>query len=214
MIRSRKTARRGLVMSASLLVATLASAGVYSSQAYASPAATKTKTTTTTFSLHCDAGIASGTVSVVTTQIYKASVAAGASFTIKWKSVTTVSGSLSEAAYALAPKGSEKGTVTVDNDVSTDATPATSNIAGVNGVPESGTISSASGFPITTPPTGYNVTPSFTAGTAGTDKIMAEDDDATVSIYNSKGTEVLKNQTTDCTPVGTPSVIATIKVTK
>jgi hypothetical protein len=172
-----------------------------------------TKTTKTTFTLSCKTGIANGDVSVTTTQTYPVSVAPGALFKIKWSSVTTVEGALATAAYAIAPGGSEKGTIVLDNDLSTDATPATLNVAGTKGLPESGTISSPNSFPIYTPLTGKNTTPSFKAGTAaGTDKVSAQDDNANITIYNSSGTAVTTT-TADCTPVGTPAVIATITVT-
>jgi hypothetical protein len=86
------------------------------------------------------------------------------------------------------------------------------NIAGKKGVAESGTISSPSSFPIYTPVTGTLTTASFTAGKKGKDKVSAQDDDANLTIYNSSGSPVTTT-TADCTPVGTPSVIATIKVT-
>ena len=188
---------------------------VGSGAASAKTKAAGTKTKKTTFTLSCDTGIANGDVKVTTKQTYPKSVAAGATFTIKWSSVTTVEGALASAAYAIAPKGSEKGTVTTDDDLSTDGTPSTENVAG-SGIPEEGTISSPNSFPIYTPPKGsspdYFTTPSFTAGSKGTDKISAGDDDANVTIYNSSGSEVTTT-TADCTPVGTPKVIATIKVT-
>ena len=203
---------RRIVLSVTLLAGVIASLAAYSSPALASTAAA-TKTKTTTFTLSCDTGIANGDVSVTTTQTYPKSVAAGAKFTIQWSSVTTVEGSLASAAYALAPGGKEKGTVTTDDDLSTDATPSTLNVAG-SGVKEQGKISSASSFPIYTPKKGSPplTTPSFTAGSAGTDKISAGDDDATVTIYNSSGNPVTTT-TADCTPVGTPAVIASITVT-
>jgi hypothetical protein len=58
---------------------------------------------------------------------------------------------LASAAYAIAPGGTEKGTITLDNDSSTDATPSPLNIAGTAGLKEQGTISSPSGFPVYTP---------------------------------------------------------------
>ena len=183
----------------------------FSAPAFANAAA-KTKTTKTTFTLSCKTGIANGDVSVTTTQTYPASVAAGAKFTIKWSSVTTVEGALASAAYALAPNGSEKGTVTTDTDLSTDATPKSMNVAGTKGVAESGTISSPSSFPIYTPVNGTLTTGSFKAGKKGTDKVSAQDDDANITIYNSSGSEVTTT-TADCSPVGTPAVIATITVT-
>jgi hypothetical protein len=201
---------RRVVLSVTLL-GILTSLAAYSSPALASTAAA-TKTTKTTFSLYCKTGLADGDVSVATTQTYPVSVAPGATFKIKWSSVTTVSGALASAAYLVAPGGTEKGTVVTDNDLSTDATPATSNIAGTKGVAESGTISSSSSFPIYTPVSGTLNTPSFTAGTKGTDKISAQDDDANLTIYNKSGKEVTTT-TADCTPVGTPAVIAKVKVT-
>ena len=179
---------------------------MFSSPALAGAATTATTTTTqTTFTLNCDTGIANGPVSVTTTQTYPVSVKAGKKFTIKWSSVTTVGQELASAAYALAPNGSEQGTVTTDQDLSTDAKPATDNVAGSKGVQEKGTISSPNGFPIYTPPQGsspgYFTTPKFKAGKKGTDKISAGDDDANVTIYNSSGTAVTTT-TADCTPVG------------
>jgi hypothetical protein len=204
---------RRIVLSATLLAGVIASLAAYSSPALASTAAATT-TKTTTFTLSCDTGIANGDVSVTTTQTYPKSVKAGATFTIAWSSVTTVEGSLASAAYALAPNGKEKGTVTTDDDVSTDATPSTNNVAGTSGVKEQGKISSASSFPVYTPKSGKPplITPTFTAGTAGTDQISAGDDDANISIFNSSGTKVT-TITADCTPVGTPAVIGSITVT-
>jgi hypothetical protein len=186
--------------------------GVFSSQALASPAATKT--TKTTFTLHCSASIAVGDVSVQTTQVYSPSVKAGSKFTLKWKSVTTVSGQLAAAANAIAPDGSERGTVTLDNDLSTDASPKTNNIAGKKGIKEFGMISTGvNSFKVYTPKTGYETTPSFTAGKKGTEKVSAQDDDATVSIYDKNGKYSGNTEKVICTPVGTPKVIATISVT-
>ena len=203
-----------------LLVAATALPLAFISTVGSSAASAKTKGTTktkkTTFTLSCDTGIANGDVSVTTTQTYPKSVAAGATFTIQWSSVTTVEGTLASAAYGIAPGGSEKGTVTTDDDLSTDATPSTQNVAGSSGIPEEGTISSPKSFPIYTPPQGsspgYFTTQSFTAGSKGKEKISAGDDDANVTIYNSSGGEVTTT-TADCTPVGKPKVIATIKVT-
>lgn len=209
MIYSRRGPLRRVALSVTLLAGVLASVGMFSSPALASTAATKT--TKTTFTLSCKTGIANGDVSVTTTQTYPTKVAAGKKFTIKWSSVTTVKGALATAAYAVAPNGSEQGTVTTDTDLSTDATPKSVNIAG-KGLAESGTISSPSSFPIYTPASGTYTTPSFTAGKKGTDKISAQDDDANITIYNSSGTEVTTT-TADCSPVGTPAVIATITVT-
>jgi hypothetical protein len=123
---------------------------------------------------------------------------------------------LASAAYAIAPNGSEKGTVTLDTDLATNATPSSQNVAGTNGIPEEGTISSPNGFNVFTPPQGstpgYFTTQSFTAGKKGTIKISAQDDNATVTIYNSSGTAVTTTSA-NCTPVGKPKVIAKIKVT-
>jgi hypothetical protein len=204
-----KGALRGVSLSVALL-AVLASVVAVSSPAFATTAGTTT--TKTTFTLYCKTGLADGDVSVTTTQTYPTSVAAGKTFTIKWSSVTTVSGALASAAYLVAPGGTEKGTVTKDNDLSTDATPKTSNIAGKKGVAESGTISSSSSFPIYTPVTGTLTTPAFKATKKGTDKISAQDDDANLDIYNSSGMEV-SSTTADCSPTGTPAVIATVTVT-
>lgn len=204
---------RRVTLSFALLAGVIASLAAYSSPALASSAAA-TKTKTTTYTLSCDTGIANGDVSVTTTQTYPGSVAAGAKFTIKWSSVTTVEGALASAAYVLAPNGKEKGTVVTDNDMSTDATPSTNNVAGTKGVKEVGTISSSSSFPIYTPKKGSPplTTTSFTAGKKGTESISAGEDDANVTIYNSSGSKVTTT-TADCSPVGTPAVIAVIKVT-
>jgi len=211
MFHSSRGALRRVVLSAALFGGVFASVGAFSLPAHAStPAATKT--TKTTFTLSCKTGLANGDVSVTTTQTYPVSVAAGAKFKIKWSSVTTVEGALATAAYAVAPNGTEKGTVTTDVDLSTDATPSSMNVAGTKGLPEQGTISSPNSFPISTPVTGSNTTASFTAGTKGTDKISAQDDDANITIYNSSGTEVTTT-TADCSPVGTPAIIAKVKVT-
>jgi hypothetical protein len=210
MIHSRRGSLRRISLLVALLSGVSASLGAISSPAFASTAATKT--TKTTFTLYCKTGLADGDVSVATTQTYPASVAAGQKFTIKWSSITTVGGALAGAAYLVAPGGKEKGTVTTDNDLSTDATPKTLNIAGTKGVKESGTISSSSGFPIYTPVKGSLTTQSFTAGKKGTDEISAQDDDANLVIDNKSGKQVTSTTAT-CTPVGTPSVIATITVT-
>lgn len=214
MIHPGKRSLHGVALSAVLLGSVLASAGLPSSPASASNAATTTKVTT--FTDQCNTGIANGTVSVTTTQTYPTSVVAGSTFTITWKSVTTVSGALASAAYGLAPNGSEKGTVTLDNDLSSNASPSTSNIAGSKGLKEQGKINSPSSFPIytpkktATPPT--FTTPPFTAGTAGTtDKVTPGADDATIDIYNSSGT-LVTTTTADCTPVSPAPVIASVKV--
>ena len=204
---------RRIVLSVALLASVITSVAALSSPAFATTAAA-TKTTTTTYTLNCDTGIANGDVSVTTIQTYPKKVAAGANFTISWSSVTTVEGALASSAYALAPNGKEKGNVVTDDDISSDATPSTNNIAGSGGVKEQGKISSSSSFPIYTPKKGKPalVTPSFTAGSAGTDQVTPGDDDANVTIYNSSGGEVTST-TADCTVVGTPPVIAKIKVT-
>jgi hypothetical protein len=207
---------RRVVLSVTLLAGVIASLAAYSSPALASTVATTT-TKTTTFTLSCNTGIADGDVSVTTTQTYPTSVAPGAKIKIKWSSVTTVEGALASAAYAVAPNGSEKGTITTDDDLSSDGTPATKNIAGTSGLFEEGIITSPSSFPVYTPTTnGTSVSGTYTAKlkskTAGTDKISAGDDDANITIYNSSGTEV-DTTTADCSPVGTPAVIATITVT-
>jgi hypothetical protein len=208
---------RRIVLSVTLLAGVIASLAAYSSPALASTAAA-TKTTKTTFTLSCDTGLANGDVSVTTTQTYPVSVAAGTKFKIKWSSVTTVEGTLASAAYAVAPGGSEKGTVVTDTDLSTDANggtkaePSSTNIAGKKGVPEQGTISSPSSFPIYTPVTGTLTTPSFTAGKKGKDQVSADIDDANITIYNSSGSKVTTT-TADCSPSGTPAVIAIITVT-
>ena len=207
---------RRVVLSVTLIVGVIASLAAYSPSALASTAAA-TKTKTTTFTLSCDTGLADGDVSVSTTQTYPVSVAAGKKFTIKWSSVTTVEGALASAAYAVAPGGSEDGTITTDNDLSSDGTPSPSNLAG-SGLSEKGIISSPSSFNVYTPTTtgtsvnGTFTTPKFKAGTKGKDKVSAQDDDANITIYNKSGTEV-DTTTADCTPVGTPKVIATISVT-
>ncbi len=176
MIHSTRGPLRRVVLSVTLLAGVMASVAAYSSPALASTPAAKTKTTTTTYTLSCDTGIANGDVSVTTTQTYPKKVAAGATFTIQWSSVTTVEGALASAAYALAPGGKEKGTVTTDDDLSTDGTPSTLNVAGTKGVKELGKISSANSFPNYTPKKGSppHTTPSFTAGTAGTDRSAPE----------------------------------------
>jgi hypothetical protein len=210
MIHSKRGTLRRAALLVALLAGVFASVGAFSSSAFASTAANKT--TKTTFTLSCKTGIANGDVSVATTQTYPASVKPGAKFTIKWSSVTTVEGALATAAYAAAPNGSEKGTVTLDTDLSTDATPKTLNIAGTKGVAESGKISSPSSFPIDTPVSGSLTTPAFKAGKKGTDKISADIDDANITIYNKSGGKV-ESTTADCSPVGTPAVIATVTVT-
>jgi len=211
MIHSKRGSLRRVALSGAVL-ASASMIGVLASPTLAS--AGSMKTSKTTFTLNCDTGIANGQVTVKTTQKYPKSVAAGASFAIQWKSETIVGGALGEAAYTLAPGGSEKGTITTDDDLSTDATPSTSNVAGA-GLNEEGTIK-ASTFPVYTPPKKtspkYFTTPDFTAGSAGTDTVSAGDDDATVTIYNKSG-GVVTTTTADCTPAGTPAVIATIKVT-
>jgi hypothetical protein len=213
MVHSKRGSLRRVALSGALL-AGVSTIGLFSWPTLAS--ATTTKTQTTKYTLTCKTGIANGDVTVTTTQTYPVSVAAGAKFTIAWKSTTEVGGTLASAAYAIAPKGSEKGIIHVDDDKSTDATPATLNVAGTKGLSEVGTISSPSGFPVYTPPLvkgkqGTFTTPDFTAGKKGTDKISATIDDADVTIYNSSGGKVTTT-TADCSPVGTPAVIATITV--
>lgn len=210
MIHSKRGAVQGLALSAALVAGILGSVIAFSSPALASTTA-GTKTKTTTYSLSCKTGIANGDVSVTTTQTYPTSVAPGAKFKITWSSVTTVEGTLASAAYTLAPNGKEDGTVTTDDDNSSDAKPASKNIAGKKGIAESGTISSPSSFTIDTPTSGTISTPNFTAGTKGTDKITAGTDDANIIIYNSSGQEVTST-TADCSPVGTPATIASITV--
>jgi len=205
-----------LMVAAAVLPLSLICTVVGSGASYAKGTGTGTKTKTTKFTLSCKTGIANGDVSVTTTQTYPTSVAAGATFTIEWSSVTTVEGTLASAAYAIAPGGSEQGTVVTDTDLSSDATPSSENVAGSSGVPEDGTISSPNSFPIYTPPQGsspgYFTTPPFTAGKKGKDKISAQDDDANVTIYNSSG-DAVTTTSADCSPVGKPKVIGTIKVT-
>src|SRR3984957_12302205 len=123
MIHMRRALLRRVTLLVTLLAGVFASVGAFSSSAFASNATTKT--TKTTFTLYCKTGLANGDVSVTTTQTYPTSVAPGAKFTIKWSSITTVSGALASAAYLVAPGGTEKGKVTTDDDVSTDATPKT-----------------------------------------------------------------------------------------
>lgn len=199
-----------------LVVATALPLTVISTVVGSGAASAATKTKITKFTLSCKTGIANGNVTVTTTQTYPSSVASGAPFTLQWSSVTEVQGALASAAYAIAPNGSEKGTVTLDTDLATNATPSSQNVAGTNGIPEEGTISSPNGFPIYTPPQGstpgYFTTQSFTAGKKGKIKISAQDDNATVTIYNSSGTAVTTTSA-NCTPVGKPKVIAIIKVT-
>jgi hypothetical protein len=210
-IHSKRGALQGLALSVALVAGILGSIVAVSSPALASTTA-GTKTKTTTYSLSCQTGIANGDVSVKTTQTYPSSVAPGAKFKITWSSVTTVEGALASAAYTLAPGGKEDGTVVTDDDNSSDATPATNNIAGKKGIAESGTISSPSSFNIDTPTSGTITTPAFTAGTAGTESITAGTDDANITIYNKQGKEVTTT-TADCSPAGTPATIAKIKVT-
>jgi hypothetical protein len=216
MIHSRRGTLRRVSLSVALLGGVFASVGLLSSPALATTPTTTT-TKTTTFTLSCDTGLADGDVSVTTTQTYPTSVAPGTKIKIKWSSITTVEGALASAAYAVAPGGTEKGTITIDDDLSSDGTPATKNIAGSSGLFEEGDITSASSFNVYTPTTtGTSVSGTFTAKvkskTAGTDNISAGDDDANITIYNSSGTEV-DTTTADCSPVGTPAVIATITVT-
>ncbi|MFZ0664626.1 MAG: hypothetical protein WAM97_02655 [Acidimicrobiales bacterium] len=211
MIHAKRGALQGVALSVALIAGVIGSVAAFSSPALAASTA-GTKTKTTTYTLSCKTGIANGDVSVKTTQTYPASVAPGAKFKITWSSVTTVEGTLASAAYTLAPGGKEDGTVTTDNDLSSDGTPATNNIAGKKGIAESGTISSPSSFTIDTPTTGTISTPSFTAGTAGTDTISAQDDDANITIYNSSGSKVATT-TADCSPTGNPTTIAKVKVT-
>jgi hypothetical protein len=205
-------------MSVALLASVITSVAALSSSTAFATTTAATKTKTTTFTLSCKTGLANGDVSVTTTQTYPASVAPGASFTIAWSSITTVEGALASAAYTLAPGGSEQGTVVTDTDVSSDAKPASLNIAGSSGLAESGTISSPSSFPIYTPALQNGVqptytTPSFKAGkTAGTDSVTATTDDANLTIYNSSGGQVTTTSA-DCTPVGTAKVVAKIKIT-
>jgi hypothetical protein len=217
LINSKWGARRRVGLSVALLAGVFASVGALSSPALAATPMTTT-TKTTTFTLSCDTGIADGDVSVTTTQTYPTSVAPSTKIKIKWSSVTTVEGALASAAYAIAPNGTEQGTITVDNDLSSDGTPATKNIAGSSGLFEEGDITSGSSFNVYTPTTtGTMVNGTYTAklksGTAaGKDKISAQDDDANITIYNSSGSPV-ESTTADCSPVGTPAVIATVKVT-
>jgi hypothetical protein len=217
MIHLKKTGLCGAALSAVLLGGAFTTVGVFSSQALASPAATKT--TKSTFTLYCKTGLANGDVTVDTTQVYSPSVKAGSKFTLKWQSITHVSTALATAAYGIAAGGKEKGTVTLDNDLSSDAKPSTLNLAGKKGIPEEGYISSPSGFAVYTPSNaagtalkGFNVTPSFTAGKKGKDTVRAQDDNATIDVYQKSGKKVT-TVTADCTPVGPPKVIATINVT-
>jgi hypothetical protein len=213
MFHSRKGPLRRVTLLVALLAGVFASVGVFSSSAFASTAAAAaTKTTKTTFTLDCNTGIANGEVSVTTTQTYPTSVKPGAKFTVKWASVTTVEGALATAADSLAPGGKEDGTVILDTDLSTDATPKSNNVAG-KGVAESGTIGTGTqSFKIYTPVKGTLTTPDFTAGKKGTEKISAQDDNANVTIYSKSGQKI-ESTTADCSPKGTPAVIATITVT-
>jgi hypothetical protein len=211
MIHSNRGGLRSVALSVALIGGAFAGVGVFSSQAFASSAATKS--TTAVFTLNCNAGIASGNVTVTATNIYPVSVKHGTSFTIKFHSKTHVSGALAGAGYTLAPNGSEKGTVTSDTYLSSDATPSSANVAGTKGFKEYGKISSPSGFDVLTPASGTVTTTAFTAGPAtGTDTVKAGGDVADVTIYKSNGAKVTTVHTV-CTNVGSPTTIATIKVT-
>jgi hypothetical protein len=192
--------------------------GVATMGVLASPAgAVTTTTTTTTYTAACDEGAWDGDVSVKATFTYPASVMHGSTFTVQWKVVTTVTGTLASTWYALAgPNGYEEGTVTQENEASTDATPSPLNVAGTQGVPEYGNISSSKSFKVYAPPQGSTpptvTSTSFTADKAGTDEITPSSSVDTAEYYNAKGQEVTTDTAT-CRPTGTPPVVATITVT-
>lgn len=208
-------ARRSLprVALSATLLGGVATIGVLSS-----PAKAVTMTTTsTTYTAACDDGAWNGDVSVKATFSYPASVIHGSKFTVQWKVVTTVTGTLASTWYAITgPNGYEEGTVTQENESSTDATPSSLNVAGTHGVPEYGSISSSTSFKVYAPPQGATpptvTSPSFTAGKAGTDKITPSSSVDTAAYYNAKGQEVTTD-TANCRPTGTPPVVATITVT-
>jgi hypothetical protein len=208
---------RRVALSSALLGGALLTGGAFSSQAHASAATVKTKTTTYTIS--CSAGIVgTGTETVKATETYPTSVLPGAQFTIKWHSITTVSKTQDEAAWALGAK-SFKGKVTTIDYMNSDASPSTLNVAGSNGIPTGGNLVGPPnyGTPLIytplkgTPPA---VTPAFTAGSKGTDNVTPGVDDATLTLYsgtNGTGTAIT-TVTANCSAPSPPVVIASIPV--
>jgi hypothetical protein len=209
---------RRVVLSTLLVGGALATVGAFSSPALASSATTKTKTVSYTIS--CAAGIVgTGTETVTATNVAPASVLHGAKFTISWHSITAVSKTQDEAAWTLGAR-SFKGKVTTIDYNSSDATPKSLNVAGTKGISTGGNLIGPPnyGSPLIytplkgTPPA---VTPSFTAGSKGTDNVSPGVDDATLTLYsgaNGTGTAIATVQA-NCSAPSTKVTLASIAVT-
>jgi hypothetical protein len=208
---------RRVALSTALLGGALATVGAFSSPAHASTDATKT--TTAKYTISCAAGIVgTGTETVAATNVYPASVVHGTTFKITWHSVTTVSKTQDEAAWALGAR-SFKGKVTTIDYLSSDATPKSLNVAGTKGIPTGGNLIGPPNYGsplIYTPLKGSPpaVTPLFKAGAKGTDTVKPGVDDASLTLYsgtNGTGTAIA-TVTANCSAPSTPTVIASVPV--
>jgi hypothetical protein len=206
-----------VAFSAALVGGALTAVGAFSSPALAKSDTTKSKTTT--YTITCNAGVVgTSTEKVAATNTYPASVLPGAKFTISWHSVTTVSKSQDEEAWALGAR-SFKGKVTAIDYLSSDASPKSLNVAGTKGISTGGNLIGPPNYGsplIYTPLKGSPpaVTPSFTAGTKGTDTVKPGIDDASLTLYsgqNGTGTAIATVQANCGAPTGSV-VIATIPV--
>lgn len=208
---------RRVVLSTALLGSAMVTVGAFSLPAHASADATKSKTTA--YSINCQAGVVgTGAETVTATNVYPASVLPGAKFTINWHSVTAVSKTQDEAAWALGAR-SFKGKVTTIDYNSSDATPKSVNVAGTKGIPTGGNLIGPPnyGMPlIYTPLKGSPnaITPTFTAGKKGTDNVSPGVDDASLTLYsgtNGTGTAIA-TVTANCSAPSKPTIIAAIPV--
>ena len=208
---------RRVAFSTALVAGALATVGAFSSAAHAGTDATTSKTTKYTIS--CSAGIVgTGTETVTATNTYPTSVLPGASFKISWHSITLVSKTQDEAAWALGAR-SFKGKVTTIDYLSSDATPKSVNVAGTKGIPTGGNLIGPPNYgspSIYTPLKGTPpaVTPAFKAGTKGTDTVKPGVDDATLTLYsgtNGTGTAIA-TVTANCSAPSGTVIIASIPV--
>ena len=210
MIYSRRGPLRRVVLSVTLLAGVLASVGVFFACAckYRGEEDDEGRLSR----LSCKTGIANGDVSVTTTQTYPTPVAAGEEVHDQVVERDHGRGRVGHGCIRRSPKRQRKGYRDHGHGSELGRHTQTLNIAG-KGLAESGHDQQLQQFPdLYAGQWVTYTTPSFTAGKKGTDKISAGDDDANITIYNSSGSQVTTT-TADCTPVGTPAVIATITVT-
>jgi hypothetical protein len=206
----------------------------FGSQALASPAAAKTKTTHSNYTLSCKAPpVGNGNVTVDSYFTYPASVKPGQKFKFKWYSVTTVLPPLSSLGdSAVAPQGGTiKGATKITNVTSTDAKPAKANTSagiklpkgwpfstgkyGPDGIPIAGTLPPTppgGNFKIRTPVKGTETTGTFTAGKKGTDKVTAGEDDAWENVYKKNGSIAISADNADCSFLKGNNTIALVTV--